>query len=242
MSSRARAAFSPKPPWSSVVLRATVSFLMKLLARHEVSGLENIPRRGPCLLVFNQMSLFDTPLVSTIVRRRDVTGLVARDYRSNPFYRLLIEYGGGMWIRRRSGDRKALEAALSALDGGYVVEISPEGRRSPTHALVEGRPGPAFLARRSGAPIVPVAFTETEKMASSLKRLRRPTVTIRVGEAFRLGPADDGRPPREQRRDDTDRIMCHIAALLPPPYRGVYSDHPYLAAPGPASEVSGGDR
>ena len=221
-------------------MRAAVSFLLGLLARREISGLSNIPRRGACLIVFNQMSLFDTPLISVLVPRRDVTGLVARDYRRNPFYRLLIEYGGGMWIQRRSSDRRALEAALVALEGGYVVEISPEGRRSPTKALVEGRAGPAFLARRSGVAIVPVAFTNTENMARSLKRLRRPTITIRVGEAFRLAAVDDHRSRREQRQHDVDQIMCRIAALLPPVYRGVYSDHPYLKAQFPAREASGG--
>jgi 3-oxoacyl-[acyl-carrier protein] reductase len=92
---RGEPAVPNRPRWSSVILRAAVSALLGRLARREISGLDNIPRRGPCLVVFNQMSLFDTPLISVLVPRRDVTGLVARDYRRNPFYRVLIEYGGG---------------------------------------------------------------------------------------------------------------------------------------------------
>jgi 1-acyl-sn-glycerol-3-phosphate acyltransferase len=211
----------------STLTRRAVSFVLGLLARRQVSGLENIPRQGPCLLVFNQMSVFDTPLLSVMVPRADVTGLVARDYRRNPFYRVLVEWGGGLWIRRNSGDRAGLKAGLGALRRGCAVGISPEGRRSPTGALVAGKPGPAFLARHSGAPIVPVAFANTENMAASLKRLKRPTISIRVGAPFALPPAAGG-ARKARMRDDTDRIMCRIAALLPPRYHGVYADHPYL--------------
>ena len=211
------------------IVRATVSALLHRLARVRVTGLEHIPARGPCLLVFNQASVFDTPLLSVMVPRPDVTGLVARDYRTNPFYRLLVESGGGMWIRRRTGDRAALRAALDALARGWVVGVSPEGRRSPTGALVHGLPGPAFLARRARVPIVPVAFTGTDLIGAELRRLRRATVTVRVGEPFVLPPMA-GRLTREGRLDDTDRIMCRIAALLPPFRRGAYAGHPYLAA------------
>lgn len=215
------------PTRTSVVLRASLWNLLGLMARREVVGLEHIPRQGPCLLVFNQRSVFDTPLVSALVPRPDVTGLVARDYRRNPFYRVLVECGGGVWITRRSADRGALSAALDALERGWVVGISPEGRRSRTGGLVEGRPGPAFLAKRSGAPVVPVGLAHTDRIAGSLAHLRRAAVTIRVGEPFRLPPFESG-GHREQLRADTDLIMCRIASLLPERDRGAYASHAFL--------------
>lgn len=225
---RAGCAVTPaRPTLRSTLLRAALASLLGALARLRISGVENIPRHGACLLVFNQMSLVDTPLLSVIVPRRDVTGLVAQDYRGHPVYRFLVECGGGMWIRRAAADRAALEAGLEALRHGWVVGISPEGRRSPTSALIRGKPGTAFLARRSGAPIVPVAFANTDNVAAAWRRFSRPTIDIRVGEPFELPPLD-GRSRRDRRRDDTDRIMCHIAALLPPRHRGVYAEHPYL--------------
>jgi 1-acyl-sn-glycerol-3-phosphate acyltransferase len=216
------------PTRRSRLLRAGLRLLLSRLLRLHVEGRQNIPRQGPCLLVFNQMSVVDTPLLSVIVPRADVTGLVARDYRRNAFYRAMVECGGGMWITRRSGDHAAMRAALAALARGWVVGISPEGRRSPHAALVEGRPGPALLARRSRAPIVPVAFVNTEHFAASLRRLRRPRIRVRVGEPFRL-PAREGPRTRERLREDTDRIMCRIAALLPGRYRGAYAAHPFLS-------------
>jgi 1-acyl-sn-glycerol-3-phosphate acyltransferase len=203
---------------------------MRVLTRQVISGIENLPVQGPCLVVFNQASIFDTPLVNALVPRRDVTGLVAWDYRRNLFYRVLIEAGGGLWIRRSSPDRSALRAAQDALDRGWVVEISPEGRRSPTGALVKAKPGPAFLATRAGVPVVPVAFSGTAAIASSLRSLRRPTVTIQVGKPFRVDALCGGANRRDGLREAADRMMCRIAALLPPAERGVYAGHPYLAS------------
>ncbi|HET9316540.1 MAG TPA: lysophospholipid acyltransferase family protein [Vicinamibacteria bacterium] len=221
-----------RPTRTSMAVRAIVSGALRLLARREVEGLEHVPREGPCLLVFNQRSVFDTPLVSTLVPRDDVTGLVARDYRRNPFYRYLVEWGGGVWITRCSGDRSALHAALDALARGWVVGISPEGRRSRTGGLVEGKPGPAFLARRSGAPIVPLAFTHTDRIAGSVARLRRERILIRIGEPFALPVAQAGLSRHAQLREDTQLIMCRIAALLPACDRGAYAAHPTLQAKG----------
>lgn len=221
-----------RPTRTSVAVRAIVSSALGLLVRRELEGLEHVPREGPCLLVFNQRSVFDTPLVSTLVPRDDVTGLVARDYRRNPFYRYLIEWGGGVWITRSSGDRSALDAALDALGRGWVVGISPEGRRSRTGGLVEGKPGPAFLARHSGAPIVPVGFTSTDRIAGSVLRLRRETVSIRIGEPFMLPAAQGDLSRRAQLRADTELIMCRIAALLPVSDRGAYAAHAALQPKG----------
>ena len=216
-----------RPTWRSAILRRTLSGVLSIIARRTTAGVENIPRRGPCLLVFNQMSVVDTALLSLLVPRRDVTGLVAMDYRRNPIYRFLVECGGGLWIRRAWPDRAALEAGLTALRKGWVVGISPEGRRSPTRSLIQAKPGAAFLARRSGVPIVPVAFANTDNLAANWRRLRRPTIDIRVGKPFHLPPPEPG-DRKQRRQDDTARIMCQIAALLPPRYRGVFAEHPYL--------------
>jgi 1-acyl-sn-glycerol-3-phosphate acyltransferase len=226
-----------RPTWRSTILRHTLSGVLRILARRRTSGVENIPRQGPCLLVFNQMSVVDTALLSILVPRRDVTGLVAKDYRRNPIYRFLVECGGGLWIRRATADRAALEAGLTALRRGWVVGISPEGRRSPTRSLIHGKPGPAFLARRSGAPIVPIAFANTDNLAAGWRRFRRPTIDIRVGRPFHLPPLEPG-DRKQRRQDDTARIMCHIAALLPPRYRGVYAQHPYLESESGDSQPS----
>jgi 1-acyl-sn-glycerol-3-phosphate acyltransferase len=107
--------------------------------------------------------------------------------------------------------------------------MSPEGTRSPTGGLLEGRPGAAYLAAKSGLPVVPVAEYggEDAKVIERLRRFRRMEIHIQVGEPFILPPL----PARNREavlQEYTDEIMCRIAALLPPAYHGVYADHPRL--------------
>jgi 1-acyl-sn-glycerol-3-phosphate acyltransferase len=115
------------------------------------------------------------------------------------------------------------------MEENNILVIAPEGTRSRTGALIEARPGVSYLATKLGRPIVPVGITGTEdkNLLDHLKKLRRSHITVTAGEPFILPPL-----PRENRdevlKQYTDEIMCHIAALLPELYRGVYGDHPRL--------------
>ncbi len=107
--------------------------------------------------------------------------------------------------------------------------LAPEGTRSPNATLQKAWPGASYLAAKAGAPIIPVALVgcEDAKFFPNLKRLRRTQVTVYAGEPFTLPPV-----PVQNREavleQYTDEIMCRIAALLPPAYRGYYADHPRL--------------
>ena len=215
--------------WQIPVVRSVLNALFAALTRREVFGAEHVPAEGPCLLVFNHLSTLDGPLLITVVPRRDLSALVTSDYRRRPLQRLLIEAAGGVWIRRGTGDRAALETALALLGQGRIVAVAPEGRISPTKTLIEAKRGPAFLAARANVPVVPVALTNTEHVVRALKRLRRITLTIRFGEPLLFPPLEPVNR-KQQLEDFTDTIMCRIAALLPPEYRGVYADHPGLKA------------
>lgn len=214
-------------PSGNAPIRSSSPFLwvvrtgLRAMARIEVTGAENVPASGPCLVVFNQLSLFDTPLLRVAVPRSDVAGLVALSYSRNRFFRFMVERGGGIWIEREASDRRALEKALDMLSQGWVVGLSPEGRRSRSGGLERGKPGVASLAERSGAAIVPMAIMNMDQLGTSLRRLRRAPVAVRFGEPFHVRPLDPHNR-RQGRREATDRIMRRLAALLPERYRGVY--------------------
>ena len=163
--------------------------------------------------------------------------MFATEYRESLVSRLFIEAIGGIWIERRRNDRTALDGshtpsepleeredlreALFRLEHGWLVGIAPEGRRSRSGALVAGRRGAAFLAMRAGVPIVPVALASTEKIAPSVKRLQRATVTITFGPTMVPPPLNPGDEKR-QLQAVTDEFMTRRGTLLPPEYRGVY--------------------
>jgi 1-acyl-sn-glycerol-3-phosphate acyltransferase len=89
--------------------------------------------------------------------------------------------------------------------------------------LQQGHPGVVILALRSGAPLLPVVYYGAENFRENLRRLRRTDFHIVVGEPFYVDAGGE-RVTRQVRRQMVDEIMYQMAALLPPAYRGVYSD------------------
>lgn len=208
------------------ILRFIFRLLLRLFTYVEAHGVENIPLEGGCIVAPNHLGALDVPLLGIHILRNDASFLAAKKHRRFPTS-LLIDALGGIWIDRYNADLRALRQARDFLRAGNILGVAPEGTRSPNHALIAGKPGAAYLASLANAPIVPVGITGTENAFEQLRRLRRPHLTIRFGKPFTLPPLDPDNREAALRRN-TDEIMCRIAALLPPAYRGVYANHPRL--------------
>jgi len=204
-----------------------VNLLFRLLTRVEVIGLENQPRSGGCILASNHLSRLDPALIFALGQRQDMTALVADKYRRNLLIRPLITAVGGIWLNREQADAHALRAAREFLQAGGMLGIAPEGTRSRTGTLQPAKTGVAYLADKANVPVLPVAICGTETAIRQLLRLRRPHITVQYGKLIRLAPISRANREADLRRN-TDEIMCRIAAMLPPQYRGVYADHPRL--------------
>ena len=157
-------------------LRSILTFLMKILTKTEYIGLENVPAEGGVLLAINHMSRMDIPVLFLIPTRKDMTALVTTKYLKYPLLRWFIITAEAIWLDRDTADFGAFRKAVDALNSGLAVGISPEGTRSKTAQLLEGKPGTALLALRAGVPIVPVAITGTEDSVYKMKHLKRPWV------------------------------------------------------------------
>lgn len=213
---------SPAVYW---FLRSVFRFLGWLLLRQEVHGLENIPASGPFLIVVNHLGIADPPLVFMNVRRQMVM-FAADKWKKVPGIRHLAEATGVIWVARGEADLSAIKSALAVLKAGRPLGMAPEGTRSPTRTLQRGKTGAAYLADRTGVPIVPIGISGSERLAENLRRLRRTSVRFVVGKPFHLPP--NGHAKGDLLEAYTTQIMCRIAALLPPEYRGVYAEHPLL--------------
>jgi len=213
-----------------------------LLSHRDISGVENIPGAPPYIVVANHLSYFDAPLLFTILKVERITGWAAEKYQHHPLYGPFVSWHGGVFIQRGKVDRKAISTAMDRLQNGYVFGIAPEGTRSNTGSLARGKTGAAYLANEADVPIVPFAIFGTDKALGDLMHFRRPHLSVRAGEPFHLPPIHEETRSADLRRN-TDEIMCRIAAMLPPSYRGVYSNHPrlkeFLADPASQTQQTG---
>ena len=127
-------------------------------------------------------------------------------------------------VVRHSPDRTALRRAFALLKQGSAVVLFPEGHRSDTARLLRAEPGAGFIARRSGAPLVPIAITGSQNVIGRHKVLpRRTEVAMAFGEPFQLPERNrDGSPMDHQQ--SADYLMTKIAALLPLENQGEYAN------------------
>ena len=201
---------------------------MKLIADIEVNGIEKLPE-GNVIVAANHLGRLDTAALLCILDREDIIMPVAEKYRDHPLYGAIGRAANAVWLNRFEADYSAFRQILERMKQGGLLVIAPEGTRSKTEALQEAKMGVAFLASKSGYPILPVAVTRTEDrgILENLKRFRRSKITATAAELMYVDiPKGKGR--EEAMRQVTDEIMCQIAALLPESYRGVYADHPRL--------------
>jgi len=208
-------------------LRSIIRWLMKALTRTEIIGSENIPLAGGVLIACNHMSRMDIPVLFLTPNRPDMTALVTTKYLKHPLLRWFIVTAEGIWLDRDTADFSAFRKAAEALKSGKALGIALEGTRSVTGQLLEGKPGAALLALRTGVPIIPTAIAGTEDSVEKLRRLKRPHIVVEYGEPIYPPSLDRGN--REgQLQGLTDEIMCLIASMLPEKYHGFYADHPRL--------------
>jgi len=141
--------------------------------------------------------------------------------------RFLPSLWGTLKILQGTPNMESMRAAEAVLAQGGVLAIFPEGH---THKLPLGKPlpGAAYLALRSGAPILPISTYSADNwdLFGTLRtKKRRAHVISRVGKPF--GPLAEGSlskvPLREEVRAAGWEIMSHIAELLPKHARGIYA-------------------
>jgi 1-acyl-sn-glycerol-3-phosphate acyltransferase len=195
----------------------------RLLVRLRVDGLENVPRKGPFILLINHIHYLD-PFVVAAAMPRPITAMSKIENFSLPVMGLIFKLWGAIPVRRGEVDRQAIKLVFKDLkDEDTLLLLAPEGTRSPDRALQEAHNGLAYIAHHSQAAIIPIAVTGTADFHYCLKHLRRTPMHLELGRPFYLR-ANSRRLDRQAMQDMTTEAMYQLSALLPPDHRGLYSD------------------
>ncbi len=225
--------------------RRPVRFILKqlaypafgLLTRIEINGVENLPKQGPLLLVGNHFSFID-PVAMVRMAPWPIEFVGGAFTPHAPVWTRIIPFLWGYHkLYRGTGSRDALRSAEQILQNRGIISIFPEGGNWAT-VLRPARPGTAFLAVRTGSPILPVGLDGFTEVFPSLFRGRRARVTMNIGQP--IGPftaSGSGRERREQLDEIGHKIMRSIANLIPPEKRGFYSEDPAIREAARGTEI-----
>jgi 1-acyl-sn-glycerol-3-phosphate acyltransferase len=204
------------------VARGVVGLVIRLLSRLEVEGLEHLPDKGPYILISNHLHWLDPPVLATALPHRGYV-LAAEKWGEHWLLGPLLRSVDAIFVQRGEVDRKALRASLAVLKGGGILGVAPEGTRSKTGTMQQGRSGAAYMAYRTGVKLQPVVAIGQANLFSELRRFRRARVRVVFGPGFEPPPVE-GKATAADIHAFSEEIMYRLAAMLPPEYRGVYSD------------------
>ncbi len=207
--------------------RRFIRFLLNTAGRllmkvDKVEGMENVPPFGSAIIMINHIGFVD-PIVVLNVLERDIVPLTKREVYLDPIIGVFPKIWGAIPVKRGEVDRDALRRAFAVLDAGEILLVAPEGTRNPQ--LQRGKEGIAYIASRSGTPIVPATLEHTEAFPTFwfVARPNEPGAHVRFGKPFRFR-VDTDRPDRELMRKMTDEALYVLAEMLPLHRRGVYAD------------------
>ncbi len=214
--------------WQTVamtVLRPVFRALWKV----NVVGLDNLPATGPAILCPNHVSVIDSFVLPSVLPRR-ITYVGKAEYLDDWKTAKLFPALGMIPIDRAGGDKAqaALDTAARLLEAGELFGIYPEGTRSSTGELHKGKTGPARLALRTGAPLVPIGLIGTRQVQprdAPLPRLFLP-VEVRFGKPIDVRRYRGREDDRSVLRSITDELMFEIATLSGQEYVDEYATKP----------------
>lgn len=204
---------------------------IKKYAHLTINGLDNIEKvKKPRIFVCNHLSNSDGLVLDKILKEKSDPYFIAGVKLSNdPVTRIGTKLVKNIAIKPSSADKDAITKVVKALKGGDDILIFPEGTRSRTGAMIEGKKGVLLFARMAKAEIIPIGISGTEKLLPISKsgdmggeKWQHADVTINIGNKIEFPPKEKNEDKHEYEDKCMDILMRSIAELLPESYRGVY--------------------
>lgn len=181
--------------------------------RMEVSGREHVPPEGPVILAANHRSFWDVP-AHVLAAPRTVVFMAKQELFKGPVMPFVWRKLGGFPVRRELADVRAVDTAVALLEEGRAVGIYPEGTRSRTGEMLPFLNGAAWLALKTGAPIVPCGLKGSGRHERPKRPWQRRHVLAAFGPPIRVEAERNPKARRERMAAVTAELLAEITRLV----------------------------
>ncbi len=198
----------PFASWASYHLLKwlLVSPTLHTYFRIKIHGAQNVPQTGGLVAVSNHASYFDPPILSNCVGR-PVAFMAKEELFKVPLLKQAIKLYGAYPVKRSTGDRAALRAALTALESGWISAIFLQGTRSDDAKITAPKLGAAWIAAQTQVPLLPVSLWGTEKILTKGSSFPKTVpLTVRIGQTIA--------PPLSTKKADLQAVTEECATVI----------------------------
>jgi len=191
--------------WYIFALWACRMFCVVFFRMH-MFGQDNIPRKGPFILIRNHQSTLDPIFIGAPIPRQ--LAYVARDTLfGNWFFRNLCVSVGTITVRRGTADMTAIRRMLARLKEGLGLVLFPEATRTSDGKISPLKPGFALLSRRAKAPIVPVIIDGAYECWPRTRKFFTPWMHVSVTYGTSIPAEEIAKMTDEQVTDKLNEIL-----------------------------------
>jgi 1-acyl-sn-glycerol-3-phosphate acyltransferase len=213
----------------SLIANKLVDSYIKKYANIKTYGMEKIKDiKSPVIFICNHLSNADGIVMNRLLKDHNVTFVAGVKLTDNKFTKLGFHVAKTIHIKPNSADKEAISKIVNTLKQGNNIMIFPEGTRSRTGKMIEGKKGILLMAKLSKATIVPMGIWGTENLlpindnGMESEKFNHADVNINIGEPMILPRKNVDEDKNEYYDRAMHEIMLGIAVLLPEQYRGVY--------------------
>lgn len=216
---------------SSKLIHRYVKSSIKKYANIKINGYEKIrDLEGPIIFICNHLSNSDGIILNEVLKEKDPVFIAGVKLTANEFTRNGFKFVKTIQIKPNSADKEAISKIIEVLKAGKNIMMFPEGTRSRTGAMIEGKKGLLLIAKMAKATIVPIGMCGTEKFLPindedmAEENFNYADITINFGEPMTVPKKLEDEDKNQYSDRAMTEIMCGIAKMLPEKYRGVYSE------------------
>ncbi|MEG1255589.1 lysophospholipid acyltransferase family protein [Clostridium sp.] len=183
---------------------------------------------GPIIFICNHLSNADGIILNEVLKEKDPTFIAGVKLSNNEFTKNGFKFVKTIPIKPNSADKEAISKIIQKLKAGENIMMFPEGTRSRTREMIEGKKGLLLIAKLSKAKIIPIGITGSEEFLPindndmGEENFKSAHVKVKFGNPISVPSKLKDEDKNDYNNRAMTEIMKAIASLLPEEYRGVY--------------------